>query len=387
MTKRPEVAVIDPDEVGFVRVASDDLALHYHNVSMLRNEVSPFCLTKSRFRFDCTGVVVDPHYGQVYEAGVELPRCFYGRTEELPPYAGERPGQLGFLRVPFRRIPRLPMRNRREFDRFISQIQSADASLLVLFRGQNREHLLDRGAAARELLYGDPDAREPSMLPSATRHGVQLEDIGPEWSMTVQFFIWAWVGKLRLDGTSQRSSQEISAQMDWLVAGYNLWAFLISVAQHYGLPSVGLDVTDRPDVALFFALTRIEPQEPGSHVMRTSRVPADGDHPVIYIFSPQKDDVMEFARYRPRGFPVGRPDRQNAFFLHTSWGHARNSIASRMWVALDLDPAGDWGPLPLAQELFPGPLDDPFAAFLDQARDRPGSEMFHRFLSRFYVVA
>lgn len=387
MTRRTEIAIINPGDVGFVRVASDDLALHYDNVGMLRNEASPFCLTKSRFRFDGGGAVVDPQYGHVYEAGVELPRCFYGRTEELPPYNGERPGQLGFLRVPFRRIPRLPMRNRQEFDRFIRQIQSADASLLTLFRGQNREHLLNRGAAVGELLYGDPDACEPSLPASATRHGVQLEDIGPEWSMTVQLFIWAWVRKLRLDGIAPRTSQEISVQMDGMVAGYNLWAFLISVAQHYGLPSVGLDVTDRPDVALFFALTRIKPQEPGSHVMRTSRVPADGDHPVIYIFSPQKDDVMDYSRYRPRGFPVGRPDRQNAFFLQTSWGYARNSIASRIWVALDLDPAGDWGPLPSAQELFPGPLDDPFAAFLDQARDWPGSEMFHRFLGRFYVVA
>ncbi len=386
MSRNRQVAVINPNDIGFARVASDDLALHYNNAGMLRNEASPFCLTKDRFRFDGDGAVFDPQYGQVYEAGVELPRCFYGRTEELPPYNGERSGQIDFLRVPFRRIPRLPMRNRQEFDRFISQIQSADGSLLVLFRGQNKEHLLNRGAVVGELLYGDPDAREPSLPASATRHGVRLEDIGPEWSMTVQLFIRAWVRKLRSDGISLRTSQKISEQMDGMVAGYNLWAFLISIAQHYGLPSVGLDVTDRPDVALFFALTRIEPQAPGSHIMRTSRVPAYGDHPVVYIFAPQRDDVMEFAQYRPRGFPLGRPDRQNAFFMQTSWGYARNSIASRMWVALDLDPAGDWGPLPSAQELFPRPLDDPFAEFLNQVRDWPGTEMFQRFLSRFYVV-
>src|SRR3954467_13554605 len=84
-------------------------------------------------------------FGQLYDTRTELPYAIYGRTDDLPPYAGEGRADAGFLRVPFRRIPKLLIRNRKQFDFFVKHIVSADPNLITLFRGQTREYLLNRG--------------------------------------------------------------------------------------------------------------------------------------------------------------------------------------------------------------------------------------------------
>jgi len=173
--------------------------------------------------------------------------------------------------------------------------------------------------------------------------------------------------------------------MDHLVGGYNLWNFLLSLAQHYGLPSAGLDVTDRPDVALFFALTRLSGSDE-SLMVKSERATASNSAPVIYVLACPKTTVMQFKDYRPFGFPISRPDRQNAVFLHTAWGYASNVIANRIWVALYLDPEGDWDPIPSARELFPSTLDDPFAQYLSQVLGWELSDNFRTFMKYFYLL-
>lgn len=372
--------------LGFVPVPSPEEIASTGNYSLVRNEVSPFCRPTKTFAIDGDGLSVDPFYGQVYHHGRDLPSALYGRTDKLPVYAGEHLRNFGFLRVPFRRIPRIIMRSRIEFDAFVSRIQSADPNLITLYRGQTKEHYIPRSAQARRLLFLDEKALEPSLLPSASRRRVCLEDIGTEWSGAVQTFIWMWNKKLKLEGNVSPTTQgRISSEMEATVAGYNLWAMLLSLAQHYGLPSAGLDLTEKPEVALYFALTEFAPDADNNGIMKTKRIEKRSKFPVVYILSCQRESVMDFKQYRPTGFPIGRPDRQNAFFFHTAWGLASNVAANRIWVAIYLDPEGNWGRLPDTATLFPFGDQDPFANFLARIGERwRTSDQFSQFIKYFY---
>ena len=64
---------------------------------------------------------------------------------------------MGYLRVPFRRIPRRLVKDRSEIENIVNKIVSADDDLVLLFRGQTREHVINRSSEAMHSLYGDPE--------------------------------------------------------------------------------------------------------------------------------------------------------------------------------------------------------------------------------------
>jgi hypothetical protein len=370
---------------GIVTLPEDSDQLTFNNVSLLRNEVSPFHDQGADLPCDGAGPTVDTYYGLAYGPKTTVPAALYGRTADLPEYSGDSLANLGYLRVPFRRIPRVLVRNRRELDAIVGSIQSADPSLKLVFRGQVREYTLQRSASTLNALYGDPTAIEPSLLPSAARAGTSLEVIGPEWSALVQLFLNDYVSALgRAHWISPRTYSDICGQMTNLVSGYSLWAFLISLAQHYGLPSAGLDVTPRLEVALYFALNDFTESPTADRWYFTTRVEATDQHSVIYLFSNTKRFFIDFSMVRPKGFPFARPDAQSAHFLHTGWGLATNAVATSLFMALYLDRSGDWGRLPRTSEMFPTPDNDPFGRHLEVALSMTGSTAFREFIRRFY---
>lgn len=373
---------LEPNRNGFLSFEDDSSQLTFNNVSLPRNQVSPFFVDDSSFKFNARKIMVDSYYGLGYDAQINYPLGIYGCTHDLPAYSGDTLANYGFLRTPFRRIPRFLIHNRRELDTFLNLVKSADRSLRSLFRGQIREYYLQRDPATLSILYNDPGALEPSLLPSASRAGILLEDIAPEWSTLVQLFLYDWVTRLR-KYLPQKEVARIQEQITRLVSNYQYWIFLLSLAQHYGLPSAGLDVTDRIEVALFFALNEFSSDPLDKTRTLVKRRNSTGDPSVIYYFVNTEGFFINYRDLRPYGFPLSRPDAQNANFLHTGWGLASNAIAQRLFMAIYLDPAGDWGNLPSTSDLFPDPVSDHFGQYLSNHLDQ-GSAMFRKFMARFY---
>jgi hypothetical protein len=380
------ITTIFPDVAdGFARSDAQTDSLIFANVNPFRNEVSPFCHAQDKFQFEGTGIIVETCYGQVYEANRELPLAIYGKTEDLPVYAGDQLANLGYLRVPFRRIPRILVKDRNELESLVNSIKSADPNLRTLYRGQVREYYISRSARSRAVLFDDEVALEPSLTPSCIRAGVSLESIGPEWSMAVQLFLGrmyhdlsnrTWISSQTLD----RVGKEINA----LTSSYILWPFLLGLAQHYGLPSAGLDVTSNLSVALYFALTEFRPDPNLPGFMVTRRRSPEGDPSVLYLITVDHHHWFNFSSVRPQGFPLARPDAQDAFFLHTGWGYGSNSIARYIFIALYLDPAGDWGEIQDTYSLFPNRESDRFGDHISNVSAPAWSDDFKSFLSRFY---
>jgi hypothetical protein len=379
--------MVEPGRDGFVDVSNPSEMHAQRNLQPYRNEFSPFSgvdRMKPETASASPAVVADSYYGQTYNAWQGEGRAIYGRTDDLPEYAGDHLANEGFLRVPFRRIPRCLVADRRELLGIVSSIGSANPARAILFRGQNREHLLNRSPATLRELYGDEATLEPSLLPAALRPGtdVNVDQVLVEWSAVVQVF-------LGLEGSGD--SREADLNMDLLTrltagelfASHDLGMYATALAQHYGLPTFGLDVTGRLDMALFFALNTIKLKADG--VSKCDRMVKPSERPVIYIIAPLSDQQLDYDRFRPPGIRVARPDAQDAHFLHAGWGLNRNGCAREIFVALYLDPDGDFGPLPTVEKVYPA--DDRFATYLDRLRQKALPDEIARFLRHFTLIS
>jgi hypothetical protein len=375
---------VSPDGAGFVTLDAAGGDRPWLNVRRFRNEISPAARPGAVRPLAPGTLLVDSFYGQAFDFEIEGGRAVYGAAPDLPPYPGEE-RSFGFLRIPYRRIPRVAVASRAELEALVESVRQRRDGQGILLRGQTREHYLGRPAAVLDDLYGDPAALEPSLLASASRRNVLLESILPEWCAILRLYL-AWVATVY----QQRGDPDLpafAARMRELGASADLHLLAISLAQHYGLPSMGLDVTDDLDVALFFALSDFTAAEGTPGLLRQRRKPAGGDRSVIYLFAPWERFQLRYLDYVPPAFPSGRPDQQRARFLHTGWGLNRNDCARALVMAIYLDPAGDYGELPSAARLFPGAADDPFGRFIEMVRSTwELSEELATFLGYLYWV-
>lgn len=368
---------------GFVEVGDDALSDPAYNAERLLNEFSPFadherlvCRPGRRF--------VDRFYGQVYDEILPDGQAIYGRSDAFPPGPDARLANHGFLRVPFRRVPRRVVASRAELERAVADVPLPGRAGALLFRGQTAEHLLGRNTESSVFLYGDPAAAEPSLVTSASRADQPLEDVLPEWALLIRLFLRDQLESIRAR-TARRRFEEIAGERARFSASPVFHMFAVALAQHYGLPTAGLDVTHRLDVALFFALMKYESL--GAPYARYRPVDRRERLPVVYVLYPDERFQTCYDDHRPRDFPRGRPDAQGARFMPCSWGYSINNCARSIRLALYLDPDGDFAPIPDADALFPGVDEDSFARFLLSVAGMGLPPGLRRAFERFYIVA
>lgn len=369
---------------GFLLLDASEAAKPWHNLERFRNESSPLSGVENPSPRRDGKLCVDSQYGRAFDFILTESSAVYGFTDDLAAVSPQ--SDLGYLRVPYRCVPRIRVGSRSEVNAIIDAIRSqpkpfADGRLLL--RGQTQEYFLGRSAAASNALYGDSEALEPSLPASATRKGQALEAVLPQWC----FLIRCYQMGLQLQMVNQLEPaqlQQLSASMasdrQRLEQTLDNQTIAFSLAQHYGLPSMGLDLTDRVDTALFFALHRfVTTDERKLQVM-----PSEGSS-VLYLFLLPERFCVEYARARPRIFPRGRPDAQLAWFSHMGWGYRRNQCAEYLAAALYLEPGGDFGPLPRAEDLFPPAEEDPFGSLLEAVlAEQWASPTLRRYLEQLY---
>jgi hypothetical protein len=379
--------LVDVEWDGFRLVGADASRQPWRNLERFRDERSPFSRVSGARRLSPEHLLVDSYYGQAFGYSVFEEHAVYGETDELPAFPLDVHANHGFLRVPFRRVARCLVRSRAELEEVLDDARRRHVGQLVL-RGQSHEYSLRRSGKTLAALYGDPNALEPSLPPSAGRPGVEsLDEVMPEWCGLVRFYVGMLAGAVSSSLSEERRAL-LERELLLLGASTNSYLLALSLAQHYGLPSIGLDVTDDLGSALFFALSAFEPAGDRPLVLR--RKPhrgTPGDEPVLYVFAPFERFRLEYESYRPSLFPRGRPDHQSARFLSSGWGLNRNACARNLCIALYLEADGDFGELPSTTEMFPGPDEDHFGGVLANVRAWDISPQLTAYLQRFYWVA
>jgi hypothetical protein len=215
-------------------------------------------------------------------------------------------------------------------------------------------------------LYGNVDAIEPSLLPSASRDGISIDEYMSAWFALLDIHLDEYKKNLGR-GMSAAAYHELDLDMSAFRINYNfrLWAF--GLAQHYGLPSTGLDLTPEIDVALFFALHDFTMNDQGKATI--SRIEASKS-PVIFLMGVFKQDVISDSGMGLKELATPRAQAQNANFFWTGWGGSPNRAAERIIAILDLEDHTKWDIPELKKQLFPSNHKDHYSKYLSEAPRR-----------------
>lgn len=328
---------------------------------------------------------LESFYGRIFDPGMMQITSIYGDTERMDYYyRDENLKVIDEFRVPHRKIPVYECSSLDTIQATVEKYKQANPNYKILLRGQNKIYPISRPKEELKHLYGRDDVVEPSFLPSHLRQDFNEIFMHSMWHNQTCLLI----NKLAVRYQTQLSDKEFKQFYEDAIAIRNSPIFgplALGLAQHYGLPSVGLDLTDRIEVAAWFAL----------HTMNTKVNPTkvsdiDISHnPTIFIFRCPEDAVFEYKSIRPEIFPEGRPDFQNAWFGQVGWGVAPNQLGSYLAFAFRLN-LGHLQTLPkdFDKFLFPDSSKD---LILDYFINEKGKEQYEgeakRALSQIYSLA
>lgn len=355
---------------------------HLTNAHWVGNRVSPACDRKLINRPGDQGYL-DTYFGNTWTWTPAPGAAVYGKTEDLPSTPIEDLGSGEFLRVPYRRVPLIDVHSVVELLDFSRSVASKNPDVRGVWRGQARQYALQRPDTEKMRLYGDTTVVEPSLLSSAGRDKAYFPDWFEAWSGLVDVFLDQHVRNLAATYFSRRYEFENSTGRFRCSYAYRQWGF--ATAQHYGIPSVGLDVTDDILVALFFALHRFC-TDPATGAMSMSRA-SSSDSPVIYgLGGFENHDLLDDAKIAPPWLQCARPKAQGARFFASGWGEAANKAADRIYVAFRLVGHATWRSPRDLRSIFPSNQEDAFLDFLMKANGRYANPQVQDLLRRVYFV-
>ena len=192
----------------------------------------------SEFKLDGE-LILDDYYGELIRKEDYFNRYVYTDIKSRQLYI--EPAKQYFY-LPHKRVPIYECDSIDEIERYIGLLRCLPGER-ILYRGQTRTYSLNRDREETYALYGDLNGVEPSFLTSGCRKGFDNKELGAFWNY------FGSVVANDLISVRSKSRKELEA----FVSHPRFDMFSYGIAQHYGLPSVGLDLTDSLDNALWFA--------------------------------------------------------------------------------------------------------------------------------------
>jgi hypothetical protein len=352
------------------------------NIKGVGDRISSAADARFLDRSESEEAFVDRFYGHSWSFTPQCGSAVYGLTDKFAPSPVDHLAKGNFLRVPFRRVPVIDVESLDELNEIACSIQSKDKTIIPMWRGQTAGYSLSRSEEDSLRLYGEKSVIEPSLPASASRLGLAFSDVFKSWSPILDAYM------LNIQNTRKSLSSSLREQLRNEILNhrssynYRLWAF--ATAQHYGLPSIGLDVTSDLSVALLFALHRFEVDKT-TGLTNISRVGAEAE-PVLYSLGVFQNDLFDDALLAPSSLQCKRPQAQSAFFMGTGWGLSQNRAAERIFVAFKLKNHTDWKLPRQVESLLPTRMDDGFLDFLLEIRDRYPLMAEEAMLNRVYYA-
>ncbi len=287
-----------------------------------RNRISSYMENNPDASHISNLIYIDSQYGYSYDHELCVNNTIlYGATESVPSPLKWLLNKYShdWLRVPFIKVPRFKVKSTDELYDIIKALSGFD----FLFRGQSSEHYLNRSSELMEKLYDDKKAIEPSLASYAVRENIMFEKYYVEWATIIKAYIYSALGK--------DNANKFLSKFD----DFNYYLLCFSVAQHYGLPTYGLDVSASFSTALFFSFHQFT--EIDLKTRKYTYKKKEKGTSIIYVFSPTKGEFFNFNRFDLHYNLFPRPLMQQASFAHCSWGYAKNAIAERLIAAIQFD--------------------------------------------------
>lgn len=308
-------------------------------------------------KYSKESVYYDDYYGRFFTGDFlnNMAMVYGGMLVDYDPGADIKLTRVDSLRVPYRLIPVFKANNLQEIEHAVSQMKRHSPQNTFLYRGQGKIYTIDRTEEEKMELYGCfMPVKEPSFLPSFRRAKLDYDKAVSSWH-NVCAFLTEELMKTHRDVFLDFRQREL----------FHLLA--LGLAQHYGLPSVGLDLTDDLKVALWFAIYKAtySNKEP----VKAELIKDEDNEATIFVFRCHPRSVFRYSDL-VQGIGAHRPDAQSAYFNYCGWGLAKNQLALDLACAFRVD-ASFAKELPenYIEHLFPKKEDDEVLRILLQIKD------------------
>jgi hypothetical protein len=325
-------------------------------------------------------ILLDTFTGSAFTPVRLAPAALLGRSGFGPeiPALGIEP--FDDCRVRFNSVSYFLAEDAAALEELCTKLQAVDPRR-IYFRGQPREYLIKRDPAVLRLLYGG-EAREPSIPSAAFRHGFPYVDAEATVQMIFSDIIY------RLTGKEQRrdwvedwvDTENVFADANGAIAA-SATSQTMALAQHYGIPTYGLDVTRSFRIAWWFATWQYDGTGAlARYTPYTTEATEPFQRPVVYVFrSTHGVDLADLD------LVARRPTVQEGLFLHGSWGPHGNLCAEDLIATIVLGPGVGVAPLSLT-EVFPGEAQDAVYAELLAMKRAWTDEPFASLLKHVYEL-
>ncbi len=333
-----------------------------------------------------SGFLLDKFYRAVSRARHDGEHALYGSSDVMRDHYREFYDSLGrrpLVRCKHYCAPIVNVASLAQVHAYASRIPIRNQNGLF-FRGQPRLHIIPREDMVKRMLFGGSCSLEPSFVNSAARQPLYDYD-------EVHFWLKAFLDAdvLRRDDEGERGLVERWRRL-CVAPDCAVDEAVLALAQHYGVPSHGLDVTTSLDVAGWFATNLYQASDDGSSYrkMPGSEWPArEEDWPVVvacqtvtWSIEQSVHDCEVLAGF---GYKATRPSAQKARFFQGGHSDHQNRLAEAVVCVFRLAP-GNYETTATFDELFPRPDHDPaYRLMLDFAASPFGARWRH-LVNRFH---
>ncbi|ADE11342.1 FRG domain-containing protein [Sideroxydans lithotrophicus] len=230
----------------------------------------------------------------------------------------------------------------------------------VFFRGQRQMYLLQREERVQDMLFGGSTRAEPSLVTSASRDANYDYD---KFHFQLRRYL-----ERRINTDGKKGSESLRHFQELLVdPTCRLDRAIMALAQHYGLPTHGLDVTTSIDIAVWFALNVFERDSvtgiASYKSMKIDDWPMNKPKwPVVFACQCVTESVgqslQDCAELEEFGITAARPHLQEARFFQGGHSDHQNRLAETVVCVYRLKP-GIYETEATFESLFPSPDEDP----------------------------
>ncbi|WP_161635513.1 FRG domain-containing protein [Paraburkholderia mimosarum] len=334
-----------------------------------------------------SGVLVDKYYRMSFRAQNLDNRGVYGAANVLRDHYADFYRNLDAadqVRCKHYCAPVINVSSTQELIEILSHIpQRGDGG--IFFRGQRKLHLIRRDPAVQRFLFSNSCSAEPSLITTAARERAYVYE---EAHFALRRFLEQRIyagDRASIAERTERWRAEASSpscKLDYAV---------MALAQHYGIPTHGLDVTLRPEVAIWFATNVFDRNKTTGDFRYDPLQAADWpsnqeDYPIVVVcqavtntVAPSLIECQELAEF---GFSAKRPQAQSARFFHGGHSDHQNRLAETVVCVFRLQPANYELDVSF-KSLFPPPAEDPaYQLMLDFAET--DHDRWAKYVTRFH---
>lgn len=290
------------------------------------------------------GFIMDKYYRSIFSA-VELDKKYalYGKDDVLRDHYTDFYNGLDnyeLLRCKHYGIPLIDVSSIDEMQKIISKMPKRGENG-IFFRGQTSYYSLNREERVKKVLFGDSNSNEPSIVTNASRSNYNYDHL----HFILKYFLEHEI--IFKDYKNQKEKKETFQKLEELKSSFllKLDYAVVALAQHYGLPTHGLDVTTDLDVAAWFATNKFN--QDGNIASYTKMNKDDwkkdkNKWPTVFVFqnvlNSTASSLQDCVDLESIGIKALRPERQSAKFFHAAHGDHQNRLAESLVCAFRLSP-------------------------------------------------